>query len=122
MLFAMVLMVSMPLVPHHHHHGEWCNIIEHCDIDCADNDVHTTHHGDATKCVEETEYLISKSDVKRSGAESYKLHFTSLLAALIPYLTEDSGQPSVSEYGEQPMLHYAHVYADSSGLRAPPMP
>jgi hypothetical protein len=28
----------------------------------------------------------------------------------------------VSEYGEQPMSHYAHVYADSSGLRAPPMP
>jgi len=118
----MVLMVSMPLVPHHHHHGEWCNIIEHCDIDCADNDVHTTHHGDATKCVEETEYVVSKPDVKRSGTELYNLHFTSLLAALISCLNEDGCQLAESDYGEQPMLHYAYMFFDSSGLRAPPMP
>lgn len=48
---AMICVLTMPLLPHHHHGGELCMAREYCADDHAMNDEHTHHHGDSTTCV-----------------------------------------------------------------------
>lgn len=47
---AVLLFLAKPLLPHHHHGGEACFIVEYCQEDHVDNDAHTHHHGDLSTC------------------------------------------------------------------------
>ena len=39
-----LLMIALPMVPHHHHQGTVCVVMERCQSDGAINDQHTHHH------------------------------------------------------------------------------
>ena len=43
---AVFMLLIMPYIPHHHHEGALCTIVEHCEEDDIDNDEHTSHNGD----------------------------------------------------------------------------
>lgn len=44
MALAALSLLVMPLLPHHHHDGVACRVVEFCRADHMPNDVHTQHH------------------------------------------------------------------------------
>ena len=67
---AVFMLLIMPYIPHHHHEGALCTIVEHCEEDDIDNDEHTSHNGDNTLCIEDEGFLISKSDIYHNNLTS----------------------------------------------------
>lgn len=121
MLVATIIVTLMPFVPHHHHDGVWCNVVERCDIDNAENDAHTGHHGDGTLCIEETDLIVSRPDHTGYASSTQHLYPLLLLTAVVSSLLE---QPVLSgnHYACVPVIRlYDAWIADSSGLRAPPV-
>lgn len=58
-LVAVLALLLMPCVTHHHHGDVICTVTEHCDKDDVDNDRHTHHAG---ACMEKGDYLDSRQD------------------------------------------------------------
>lgn len=44
MALAALSLLVMPLLPHHHHDGVACRVVEFCRADHMPNDAHTQHH------------------------------------------------------------------------------
>lgn len=61
---AVCVLLGAGLVPHHHHDGVWCAVVEHCLEDGHDNDDHTAHHGDTSHCLEEAEFVVAKASTQ----------------------------------------------------------
>jgi len=85
-LSALVLL-ALPLLPHHHHDGAWCDVVEHCEKDHAANDRHTGHRGDGTTCLETAAYTVAKSQVVSQTMAVHRLHFILLFPLLFACLS-----------------------------------
>lgn len=56
---ATVGLLLLLLVPHHHHRGVMCLVMSHCVTDNADNDSHTGHSDDGSKCFAYDLWVVS---------------------------------------------------------------
>ncbi len=118
---ATIMLLLLPFTPpHHHHNGSVCNVVEHCNKDNATNDVHTHHHGDASSCVEESEYIAPRVSSQRVMIAPVQLLplfslLPSLFLALLGTL-EIEGR----RYGRMRIPHYVSPQHTIFGLRAPP--
>lgn len=69
-VISVLMVLIAPFIPHHHHEGMACAIMERCLNDNTYNDEHTQHNessGDsATLCVENAQYLTSKVEQSNS--------------------------------------------------------
>lgn len=67
--FATLLVMALPVVPHHHHGDLECMILERCESHNVYNDEHTTHHadgadsGEKSSCIKNIKALVVKSNV-----------------------------------------------------------
>lgn len=115
---ATFVLVVMPFIPHHHHDSVACTFIEHCEHDNADNDKHTNHSDDGTKCFGNGSYISSVSQLvkKKADVSLFSLLFCSVVSFIVSlfypmriklFVPLSIGFSSVSE-------------CLSHGLRAPP--
>lgn len=130
-LAAVMLLVS-GIVPHHHHDGVACMIVEHCGKDNSVNDRHTNHPvGDIQhepSCVAEsdyTPYIDSRTKCKISSCDHCgspnHIHLFSILylaADFLPYSAETAS--ASPEYGEYALFYKSAETSRFHGLRAPP--
>lgn len=62
---SVLIILIMPLVPHHHHGGVECMVMERCVSDNTYNDEHTAHHNGGSKdnsaCVRNIHSLKAQS-------------------------------------------------------------
>ena len=56
-----IVLLSLPFIPHHHHESAVCTVVEHCSSDNADNDKHTSHKDDGTKCFEQGSWDVASA-------------------------------------------------------------
>ena len=63
---AVMALLTAPLLPHHHHMGRACVVVETCQIDHHKNDKHTHHNGDSSTCIEKEAFDVAKSQVLKS--------------------------------------------------------
>lgn len=119
-------------MPHHHHKGLACMIIEICEEDNNINDEHTAHHEfpaenqHGQSCVADSEYTAPQTNKENkckvsSCLDNHIIHLFPLyyLAAdLFPFGAEfsDSG----TGYGECILCFTSAEANHFNGLRAPP--
>ena len=117
---AVSVLLAVGLVPHHHHDGVWCAVVEHCQEDGHDNDDHTQHRGDESRCIEEVEYLAAK--VSLSSPRPVVWDMQSPLIAVLPthgvVIAEERSDRSAQPYAA-PALPSAQLSVAT--LRAPPV-
>lgn len=68
---SMILLLTVPVLPHHHHQGAECAVVERCAHDNAYNDKHTDHYakdksGRKTLCVQSL-MVFTKIEVCKSA-------------------------------------------------------
>lgn len=115
-----VLLLIAPYIPHHHHRGVACAVIERCEQDETYNDEHTDHAGDAedTSCVEDAKYLVSQSS---SLGDFNNTHlFPILISTLNIVLCGVDDVEIRLPYGELLIFYKSLEISRSNGLRAPP--
>jgi hypothetical protein len=130
---ATLMLLVLDIVPHHHHEGIACMIMEFCESDDAINDEHIHHHDNGaiphgTLCVAESDFIVPQTqhDLKCKASSCMHHNHNSLfpvLFAAFDYLSDDiSAKVSAQwEYGEHICFY---TFADASsiyGLRAPPL-
>lgn len=67
---SMILLLTVPVLPHHHHRDAECAVVERCVHDDAYNDRHTNHYannhsGRKTLCVQSL-MVFTKNNVYKS--------------------------------------------------------
>jgi hypothetical protein len=104
------------ILPHHHHEGVFCVIMEHCEHTA---DEHTDHNDEPKdtahekSCIAESDYIAS--EILKETIYSV-LFFPG--ADLLHYSIDDFGtQP---EYGEYISFYQSATTSRIHGLRAPP--
>jgi hypothetical protein len=124
------MMLVMSVVPHHHHNGAVCTIVEFCEDDNSVNDEHTGHSGNdmdhGKSCVIESDFVITQTDNREKCEGSYCdnpdhvhfLHILYLVSGILPNPVETTSlQP---EYGEYVLFYTSAQASQFHGLRAPP--
>lgn len=115
---ATVGLLLLLLVPHHHHRGMVCLVMSHCATDNADNDRHTGHSDDGSKC-----FAFSSRAVTVDKAHASD-HGEPLFFPLVALYTCSEVVVSTllsDTLSIQPSPHYPDDLATLSlGLRAPP--
>ena len=113
------MLLIMPYIPHQHHEGALCMIVEHCEVDDTDNDEHTSHNGDNTLCIEDERILISKSDTYHDNLTSK--FFPVLISTINSLVSGEIELVTDSDFGyEFPILYPSAYVSRSNALRAPP--
>lgn len=122
--FAIVLMLTATLLPHHHHGDAACMAIERCADDGAVNDPHTGHAGDnacqgggctvsaTAKAAKQTTVQTSDSKPKPKGKQ--------LVNA---WLSDGIGIPHISEvygYDREPQTFFPTRQNPATNKRGPP--
>lgn len=125
-----IILLGLRVIPHHHHAGIVCIIMELCVDDDRYNDEHT-HHEELPKqtnhdnlCITEIDVIIPSSD----NEISFKIlldkdHVNNTLLFLLPTVLLDqiSGiKNSDTDYGEFILNHQSVKISQYNGLRAPP--
>ena len=119
MALAVFVLLIMPYIPHHHHKGALCTIIEHCEEDDADNDEHTSHNGDNTLCIEDEGFLTSKSDTYHDNL-THKF-FPVLISTINSLVSGEIELVTDSDFGyEFSILYQSADINQINALRAPP--
>ena len=116
-VMAVAVLLMFVYVPHHHHSGAFCAVVEHCDVDHSDNDLHTTHHGDNTTCVESMKYIVVKQHILKVSVNT--LMFVALLPNLLKLLLPEPEVTSIT-YGNPQILYHSFKPYPADSLRAPP--
>jgi hypothetical protein len=127
---ATLLIQVFAVLPHHHHAGVACVIMERCEQDGAINDEHT-HHGDATgnhgqSCIAGAEYTAVQSGnetkCKVSCDNPGHTHLYPILFPAANFLAYnlDSFNNIKPEYGEYTLCYKPAETSRFHGLRAPP--
>lgn len=126
---SIILFLILAVVPHHHHRGIACIVIELCEQDNAVNDEHT-HHSDTDgeeahdeNCIAESKFTIPSSvdetKYKHSTDHNDTSSFPLFLAGyLFNYCLESSFIES--DYGKHILNYLSAEISQSHGLRAPP--
>ncbi|MDR0697779.1 MAG: hypothetical protein LBG28_00955 [Tannerella sp.] len=130
---ATVMTLLTGIIPHHHHKGGACMIMEHCEKDHAANDTHTNSLADngmqhEHSCVAEFDYIpdanrrikckVSACDNCDDPGHIHFFPIPYLVANALPYLSE-SVTPKL-EYEEYLLFYTPADARQSHGLRAPP--
>lgn len=122
--------MALAIIPHHHHRGIACFIIELCEQDSAINDEHT-HHEETPEqnvhdhlCIAELEVIAPASDHETiikllTRIDNLNLSlFLYLPRHLLSLLTETTA--SDTDYGEYILNYQSTSISRYNGLRAPP--
>lgn len=125
---VLVLLIA-PFIPHHHHEGVACVVMERCEDDDTYNDEHTDHNESSedshsnTSCVEDAQFLASKS------GQSYKASVENFNPALLvsfiisqynSLLPTDVDVRGALMYGDYIITYKSAEIITSNGLRGPP--
>lgn len=124
-IISAFILLTLAVIPHHHHEALACFIIERCELDDNINDEHTEHNNtandyDEQSCVAESKFINSRSnnELDLTNNNNYLFSFYYLATDYSIFSTDLSIQKP--EYGEYIQLYkYADV-TQSNGLRAPP--
>lgn len=120
MALATMVLVMLAVVPHHHHQGLWCNVIEKCAVDKDVNDEHTHHHDDSSSCVEHLNYVATKYTATQSSVQLSQYQFFAVLAFCANCSSIERSNDSTYIYG--PEFVFTGIDAHKShSLRAPPV-
>lgn len=130
MILSVLVLLIAPYIPHHHHEGVACVVVERCEQDNAYNDEHTGHQespnqsSEKSYCVEDATYLTAKSDrnsvISSSEAFNPALLFSILLSQFNAVFNSDTDVKTQLMYGEYIITYSSAEIASSNGLRAPP--
>ena len=120
MALAVLTLLILPYIPHHHHAGALCTMVEHCEEDGTDNDEHTSHNGDGTSCIEDEGFMASPSGASGNNTVPplfpvLTLHVNTLVSGEM----ELTWQSAVSGY-ETCRLYQSADVSNARALRAPP--
>lgn len=127
-----ILVVVLNVLPHHHHGGTDCLVMEICEQDGHINDEHTTHHfandctssedADESDCTLQTlrNYVVNPV-ANPLAADELLLHFIPLLAILVGELPQQ--ESLTTTYGHSDLNNYyqSALVCRFHGLRAPPV-
>jgi len=129
---TMFVLLSV-FVPHHHHDGKTCVVMEFSLQDHQKNDDHTGHsnvpdnRNQGENCVAESVYTAPKANEENLCAgscdhpdHSHFIPLYYLLAEFLIYTSEESS--SATEYGEYISFYQSAEANHFHGLRAPPFP
>ncbi|MEG0888292.1 MULTISPECIES: DUF6769 family protein [Bacteroides] len=126
-VISVLIVLVAPFIPHHHHEGVACAMIERCSEDNAYNDEHTTHNESSADsgmlCVENAQYLTSKTKQSNSVCRDNihpNLLFSVLISQFSLLLNADLDVSGQYMYGEQVIIYKSAEIISSNGLRAPP--
>lgn len=120
MVLSVFVLLVAPFIPHHHHSGVACAVIERCEQDETYNDEHTNHAGDVekTSCVEDATYLASQSNPFGDFNNAHL--FPILISTLNIFLSGNDDVEIRLPYGEFLIFYKSLEISGSNGLRAPP--
>ncbi|MDR2774463.1 MAG: hypothetical protein LBC19_06935 [Tannerella sp.] len=131
---AAVMTLMAGIIPHHHHKGVACVIMEHCEKDHAADDEHQNRFADngmqhEHSCIAEFDYIpdtdrrikckVSSCDNCDDPGHIHIFPVPYLVADALPYLSEVVS-PKPKEYGEYILFYTSADACQSHGLRAPP--
>ena len=125
------MLLSTHIIPHHHHEGMFCTIMERCEDDGNINDEHTHHHEnhevpDDHSCLANAKYIAVRNNNEIKCAVSSCDNFTHDHISLVVYFFRDlfSSDTEFSkikpEYGEYISYYKSAEASRIHGLRAPP--
>ncbi len=123
---SVLVMLTASAIPHHHHNGVFCTVMEHCpECDSDNGDACPGHHhtDDHSSCVGEAIYLVSAQvDISTIDAASSTALFGEFVpeTASSPVLMVPAFSPVVRPEAGWP-LHAVDICC-AKGLRAPPCP
>ncbi|MDR0574189.1 MAG: hypothetical protein LBG96_09215 [Tannerella sp.] len=127
---ATLTMLAPTIVPHHHHNGAVCMIMECCEQDNSVNDEHTGHaendmdHGKS--CIVESDFIIPQADNRikykvTSCDHPDHIHFFPVLYLVADFLLYPAETTSPQpEYGKYVSFYTSAEKSPFHGLRAPP--
>ena len=125
---ACLMLTAIYIIPHHHHDGMFCLIMEQCE---EDEHIHTHHNNDHqvpdNTCIAKTYYIIPRTHnhVKCNDAFCSNLTHDNVFTLL--FFVEDcllrlnaDYSEIKPEYGEYIQYYNSATASQSHGLRAPP--
>ena len=130
-LSSLVLLI-LAIVPHHHHEGLVCIVMEICEQDNQVNDEHTDHRelpndsDHEQSCIAESKYTSPKTTnetkCKVSSCQNHDLtHLFPIFFLAADFLIYDSGESTSDfEYGEFISFYKSAVANQFQFLLAPP--
>jgi hypothetical protein len=125
------MMLVLTILPHHHHEGVACMIIECSKKDNSVNDKHAGHsendmnHGKS--CIIESDFVFPRADNGTkynvsSCDSSNHIHFFPFLYLIADFLLyPDETISPKHEYGEYLSFYTSAESSQLHGLRAPPL-
>lgn len=126
---SVFVLLTLAILPHHHHGGLACPVMEFCKQDNAYNDVHTHHHipvgqdGDSS-CIIENGFIVTPSGVQMKNRDfSCKTDKHNYIYVLVGYLFDFWTDDFLSDVGPGEYISFyksAETYR-FQGLRAPPV-
>ncbi len=128
-----LVLLALAIVPHHHHKGLACMIMEICDEDNNINDEHTSHNNipfdsnQSETCVADSEYTTPQSNRENqckvtSCTDNHIIHLFPLFYLVADNLVFDADAiGSFADYGEYIVFYTSAEANHFNGLRAPPI-
>ncbi|MCL3850969.1 MULTISPECIES: DUF6769 family protein [Bacteroidales] len=129
-VLSTILFLVFAVIPHHHHGGKACIVIELCELDNAINDEHT-HHSDTDSeqnhdetCIAKSKFIIptsvdeTKLKVSDNQNDTVLFPIFFLVGNLFNYSLDSSFIES--DYGEYILSYKSAAANQFHGLRAPP--
>lgn len=130
---SVFVLLMFAILPHHHHEGAACIMMEFCEWDNTVNDEHTHHsevpnEGHNESCIFESKYIVSNFNneikCKASSCKDYNHNHIQLFSVYFlaeDLLNFDTGNFCLStEYGESISFYKLAEANQFHGLRAPP--
>lgn len=114
-----IVLLALPFIPHHHHESAVCTVVEHCSSDNVDNDKHTSHKDDGTKCFEQGSWDVASAKTLHTSNIQY------LYPAIVWALSCVMGwvsEPAKAEFAPRTPMIIKLELLRINGLRAPPFP
>jgi hypothetical protein len=127
---AALALLAASLIPHHHHKGMVCTVVEICEQDHAINDKHTQHDAsnehDDQSCIAENHSIFSPTDEDtKCKIPSCNTHnpapiFLTLYLCADYSLYNTELPDNSSGYGEYLLFYTSTDASQAHALRAPP--
>ncbi|MFV0553641.1 MAG: DUF6769 family protein [Mangrovibacterium sp.] len=132
MALSVLVLLTINIMPHHHHEDVACFVVEHCEHDCS-HEGHNHHHNDSDDCSSETcvaqsEYIPSSlnKEIKCPVSDCNDCaHHDHSLPSIVYFLVADlfnfDQEQAPNEYGEHISFYKSVEHVSALGLRAPPV-
>lgn len=128
MVISVLMLLIAPFIPHHHHEGVACVVVERCEADDTYNDQHTDHHDSSdgsesyASCIEKANYIVSKIQNNKTSVDNFNasLFVAILISQYNSFLCSDVDVRDAQKYGEYIITYKSAEIIKSNGLRGPP--